>query len=160
MAIRTIRIPRAVGFGAGVLALSLLVFSIAGAIWGMFRPELSGKQQPDGSVVIDPVTNVEFTSFITFVLITALGSVVLGTVVFAAAPPRFRGLSTLLWVGFVAIAGAYAFVIFGNWSAGTADGTGSNIEFVPPLDPGVFVLVAPFFGMFAYWSAVFVGGDD
>ena len=40
--LRLPRIPRAIGFGAGLLALALLLFSAAGALWGLWRAPVRG----------------------------------------------------------------------------------------------------------------------
>ena len=58
------RIPRSIGFGAGLLALILVVYSAVGAVWGMWRPTLTGREVEDGGYAIENVADVQFSSFI------------------------------------------------------------------------------------------------
>ena len=68
------RIPRSIGFGAGLLALILVVYSAVGAVWGMWRPTLTGREVEDGGYAIENVADVQFSSFIVFaVLVGFLG---------------------------------------------------------------------------------------
>ncbi|MEX3516210.1 hypothetical protein VVR26_01940 [Corynebacterium camporealensis] len=154
------RVPRTVGFGAGLLALVLIVYSLAGALWGFWRPELHGTQVEEGGYSIDNVADVQFSSYITFALITGVLSLILGLGVYSHAN-HYRGLRTLLWIGVCALAGAFAFYIAGGITAtGLPNEAAENISFVPPFNPGVTWAVGPFIAMFAYWSAIFVGGEE
>ena len=60
------RLPRTLGFGAGLLACALLVYGVAGALWGLFRPTLTGHEVDDGGYAIDAMGNAQFIAFITF----------------------------------------------------------------------------------------------
>ena len=148
------RIPRAIGFGAGLLALALLIFSVSGALWGLWRPTLEGHRVEGGGYALSNGANVQFLSFSTFALITGMLGVVIGTVAYLRGE-RYRGVGVLVWSGVVGLAGAAAFYVFGGVTATAApEQPGEFVEFVPKFSPAIGWLVAPFMAMFAYWSAV------
>ncbi len=151
------RIPRAIGFGAGLLALALLGFSGVGAAWGLWRPTLEGRRVDDGGgYALRNVANVQFDSYITFVLITGALGMALGLIAYRCGE-RYRGVGVLLWVALASLAGAASFYVFGGATATSIpDDPGEFVEFVPKFSPGIAWLVGPFMAMFAYWSAVFV----
>ncbi|MDO5031426.1 hypothetical protein [Corynebacterium sp.] len=155
------RVPRAIGFGAGSLAVSLIVYSLAGALWGVFRPTLSGTRVNEaGAYQFESLDNVEFTAFITFAVITGLIGMVFGAVMYQRNV-RYRGLLTLLWAGVVCLAGAAAFYVVGGVTATSVpEELGEVVEFAPKFTPQIAWLVAPFMAMFAYWSAAFVDVDS
>ena len=155
-----LRIPRAIGFGAGLLALALLLFSVVGAAWGLWRPTLEGHRVEGGGYALSNPADVQFLSFITFALLTGLLGVVIGAVAYLRGE-RFRGVGILVWSGVVCLAGAAAFYVFGGVTATAApEQPGEFVEFVPKFSPAIGWLVAPFMAMFAYWSAVFVNPDS
>lgn len=148
-------IPRAIGFGAGLLALALLGFSVAGAVWGLWRPALKGHKVDDGGYALGNVADVQFDSYITFVLITGLLGAALGATAYVRGE-RYRGLGVLLWVALAALAGAASFYVFGGATAtDVPENPGEFVEFVPKFSPGIAWLVGPFMAMFVYWSALF-----
>lgn len=152
----SLRIPRAVGFGAGLLALALLGFSVAGAVWGLWRPALKGHRVDDGGYALSNVADVQFDSYITFALITGFLGAALGATAYVRGE-RFRGVGVLLWVALAALAGAASFYVFGGATATELpENPGEFVEFVPHFSPGIAWLVGPFMAMFAYWSALFV----
>src|SRR5699024_10240832 len=67
-----ITFPRTVGFGAGLLALVLIVFAIFGLLWGLWRPEMTATAVEGGGFAIDTTSNAQFQGFGAFVLATAL----------------------------------------------------------------------------------------
>ena len=76
-------IPRTVGTAAGVAAVSLLVYSAVGALWGLLRPAYTGTFAEGGQVVIDSAAaNVEFVSFGSFVAATGLLAVIVSLCTF------------------------------------------------------------------------------
>ncbi|WP_408930694.1 hypothetical protein ACKFR8_04555 [Corynebacterium axilliensis] len=153
--LRLPRIPRAIGFGAGLLALALLLFSAAGALWGLWRPAITG-HRVDGGYAVDTVANVQFDSFITFAVCTGVLGMVLGAVAYLRGV-AYRGVGVLLWVGVAGVAGAAAFYVFGGVTATSSpERPGDVVEFVPKFAPHIAWLVAPFMAMFSYWAAVFV----
>lgn len=155
-----LRIPRAIGFGAGLLALALLLFSGVGAVWGLWRPTLEGHRVEGGGYALTNSANVQFLSFVTFVMITGILGVVIGTVAYLRGE-RFRGVGVLVWSGVVCLAGAAAFYVFGGATAtAVPENPGEFVEFVPKFSPAIGWLVAPFMSMFAYWSAVFINPDS
>lgn len=156
----SLRLPRAIGFGAGLLALALLGFSAAGAAWGLWRPALKGHRVEDGGYALSYVADVQFDSYITFVLITGVLSAALGATAYVRGE-RYRGVGVLLWVALAALAGAASFYVFGGATAThIPENPGEYVEFVPKFSPGSAWLVGPFMAMFAYWSAVFIKPDS
>ncbi|MHB0834853.1 MAG: hypothetical protein ACYCDI_06665 [Corynebacterium aurimucosum] len=152
----SLRIPRAIGFGAGLLALALFGFSAAGAAWGLWRPALKGHRVDDGGYALSNVADVQFDSYITFVLITGVLSAALGATAYVRGE-RYRGVGVLLWVALAALAGAASFYVFGGATATyIPENPGEYVEFVPKFSPGSAWLVGPFMAMFAYWSALFI----
>lgn len=153
------RLPRTFGFGAGLLACALAVYGIAGAVWGLFRPTLIGREVDDGGYAIDAMGNAQFIAFITFALITGVLGLLLGLI--AYLPRQARGLSMLLWVGVCALAGAASFHVFGGVTAThPPEIPGEVVEFAPSFSPAIAWAVAPFMAMFAYWSTAFVSADE
>lgn len=152
----SLRIPRAIGFGAGLLALALFGFSLAGAAWGLWRPVLKGHWVDDGGYALSGVADVQFDSYITFVLITGVLSAALGATAYVRGE-RYRGVGVLLWVALTALAGAASFYVFGGATAThLPEEPGEFVEFVPKFSPGIAWLAGPFMAMFVYWSALFV----
>lgn len=153
------RISRSIGYCAGVLALSLCAFSAVGAVWGLLRPELTGHAAKDGGYVLDTVDNVEFTSFITFTLITGAMAMVLALVTYVRAP-RLHSAAMIYWLGVVALAATAAFYVLGGVTATHVPADpGEVVHFVPTFSPGVAWVVAPFLAMFSYWSALFINKE-
>ncbi|MDN6246231.1 MAG: hypothetical protein L0J38_06790, partial [Corynebacterium casei] len=64
--------PRTVGFGAGLLALVLVVYSVFGILWGLWRPTMTATAVEGGGFAIDSTSNAQFQGFGTFVVATAL----------------------------------------------------------------------------------------
>ena len=160
----SLRIPRAIGFGAGLLALALFGFSLVGAAWGLWRPALKGHRVDDGGYALSNAADVQFDSYITFVLITGVLGAALGATAYVRGG-RYRGVGVLLWVALAAFAGAASFYVFGGATATSLpEEPGEFVEFVPKFSPGIAWFVGPFMAMFTYWSAVFVGvpysGDE
>ena len=153
------RLPRTLGFGAGLLACALLVFGVAGALWGLFRPTLAGHEVDDGGYALEAMGSAQFIAFITFALITGLLGLLLGLGAYLRR--QERGLSMLLWVGVCALAGAASFYVFGGVTAThPPENPGEFVEFAPKFSPAISWAVAPFMAMFSYWSTAFVSSDD
>ncbi|MCZ9295620.1 hypothetical protein [Corynebacterium yonathiae] len=153
------RLPRTLGFGAGLLACALLVFGVAGVLWGLFRPTLTGREVEDGGYAIESMGSAQFIAFITFALITGLLGLLLGLGAYLRR--QGRGLSMLLWVGVCALAGAASFYVFGGATAThPPENPGEVVEFAPNFSPAISWAVAPFMAMFSYWSTAFVSADD
>ncbi|HFG8760623.1 MULTISPECIES: hypothetical protein [Corynebacterium] len=151
-----ISIPRPFGFGAGLLALILVVYSAVGALWGLWRPTLSGRRVEGGGYAIENVADVQFSSFIVYVLLVGFLGLVFGMISYMRGE-AYRGVGQLLWVGISCLAGAAALYVVGGVTAQAApENPGELVEFVPKFAPGVAWIVSPFMAVFAYWSAVFV----
>ncbi|WP_244977362.1 hypothetical protein [Corynebacterium lizhenjunii] len=154
---------RSLGAGAGVLACALIAYSAAGALWGLWRPAVSGQAVGDGHVSVDTVADVQFASLGSFALITTLLGLVLGSLAYVRAGDQ-RGIGMLLWVGVVALAGAAAFFVCGGATATSVapDSVqpGQTVSWVPAMSPGVAWVCSSFGAMLAYWSAAFVSADS
>lgn len=160
MARINLRIPRTIGFGAGLFALSLCIFSAVGAVWGLLRPELTGYASDEGGYVLETVANVEFQSYITFALITAVLAMLVALATYIRAPEH-RTAATVYWLGLVALAATAAFYVLGGVTAThPPEEPGEIVHFVPTFNPGVAWAAAPFTAMFTYWCALFVGNDE
>lgn len=150
------RIPRSTGFGAGLLALILVVYSAVGAVWGMWRPTLTGREVEDGGYAIENVADVQFSSFIVFAVLVGFMGLCFGLFSYMRGA-TFRGVGQLLWCGVACLAGAAAFYVVGGVTAHSApEDPGQVVQFVPKFAPGIAWVVSPFMAMFAYWSAAFV----
>lgn len=150
------RIPRSTGFGAGLLALILVVYSAVGAVWGMWRPTLTGREVEDGGYAIENVADVQFSSFIVFAVLVGFLGLCFGLFSYMRGA-TFRGVGQLLWCGVACSAGAAAFYVVGGVTAHSApEDPGQVVQFVPKFAPGIAWVVSPFMAMFAYWSAAFV----
>ena len=158
MSSRQARLPRTLGFGAGLLACSLLVFGICGALWGFMRPTMTGRAVEGGGYAIEAVGNAQFVAFMTFALVTGFLGLCLGLAAFVQR--RGRGLAMLLWVGACAFAGAVSFYVFGGITAThPPENPGDVVEFAPSFSPAVAWAVAPFLAMFSYWCTAFISSD-
>lgn len=160
-------VPAALGFGAGLLAVALLGFSVVGALWGWWRPAQTGQVTDDAQVVINDLESVEFTSYASFSLLTALLGLLLGLWVFFRSP-QWRGPWTLLWLGLVCVLGSLAFWQVGDVSAILFNpvpdfdsiAPGAEVSVVPAIAPGVSLAVSPLLGMLAYWCATLVSPEQ
>ncbi len=147
-------IPRSVGQAAGLLAVSVGLYCGAGALWGLSRPTLTGHAVGDGGgYEIESVADIEFLSFIGFVVLTALLSAGVGFVAYWRLA-SIRGVAMLLWVGVVAFWGAGAFYVFGSATAPSVpDSPSEVVHWAPAFNPGVGLLLSPLSATFIYWVA-------
>lgn len=154
-----------IGFGAGLLALALLLGIGAGFAWGALRPAYVGEVS-DGGAVIDQAAspaNVQFTGFAWFVILAALLGLVVGVVAWrAVGRKRSRGgVWWMVWAMVVAALGAIAVYLFGNWFAlrltpvpdHDALSDGAQFSLVPPIAPGAAWAAAPLVAGLVYWFA-------
>lgn len=161
------RVPRTLGDGAGLLAVCLVLYSAVGAAWGLLRPALHGTVGDEGAILFDPAVNVEFTSFISFVIATGLLSSVVALATFILSH-RTRGPGMMLWLLVVVTLSALVFHQIGTLSAGLMHpppepeslAPGDRISLVPGFLPGVGILAAPFMAALTYWCAALVTPDD
>lgn len=131
----------------------------------MFRPGYEAVVRQD-AVLVDRVlspASVEFSSVGWFAILTAA----LGLAVALMAYARSGGavsLAAMAWVVVAAAAGAFAVHTFGAWTAGLVSDSpghgelvdGARLRLVPPLQPGVAWLCAPFVSALAYWVLALV----
>ena len=152
-------VPRGVGTGAGLLAVSLLVYSALGAIWGALRPPIRGTHLEEGAVSLDPTSSAEFSSFITFALTTAVMGAIFGVFAYVLNPGA-RGLRMLLWLLVVVLAGAGSFLAVGDLVGTALHSTvvnpddlapGEEVMLMPRFNPGIAWLASPFLAALSYW---------
>lgn len=153
------RVTPAVGAGAGLFAVSVLVYGVVGALWGLLRPAYSGTVTDSGGFAVAGGDNVAFTGYITFAVITGLMSAVMAILMFLASPDT-RGAPMLWWVGIVSFVAAVAFLVVGDLVAAARHPMPEDLDAITPdttfsvapvFQPGVAWLVAPFMAMLAYW---------
>ena len=152
-------VPRGIGTGAGLLAVALLVYSAAGAIWGALRPPIRGTHLEEGAVSLDLTSSAEFSSFITFALATAVVGAALGVFAYVLNPES-RGVRMLLWLMVVVLAGAASFLAVGDLVGTALHSTvvnpddlapGEEVMLMPRFNPRVAWLAAPFLAALSYW---------
>lgn len=160
-------IPPRIGSAAGILAVSLLVYSTVGAVWGLLRPAYTGTLADGGQVNIDAtIDSVAFTSFGSFVLATGLLSVIVSLSMYVNSPST-RGPGMLWWLIVVATLSAFAFLEVGTVVSGLLHSAGDveqlmegdRVSIVPGLAPGVGWLAAPFMAALSYWCSALVTPD-
>lgn len=156
---RSPRVSPAVGAGAGLFAVSVLIYGIVGALWGLLRPAYSGTVTDGGGVAVAGGGNVAFTGYITFAVITGLMSAVMAILMFMSSTAT-RGAPMLWWVGVVAFIAAVAFLVVGDAVAAARHPMPEDLDAITPdatfsvapvFQPGVAWLVAPFMAVLAYW---------
>lgn len=154
------RISQPFGWGAGLVALGGIIAALVGGVWGLTRPGYSATVD-DGGARIDPALNadnVEFISFVGFVLLTTLLGLLIGVVAFLTAGKR-AGIGRMLFTIAVAAFSSWTLFILGTWSAELYHGVpdphdvapGQTLTFVPVLRPGPAWLAGPFVAALAYW---------
>lgn len=158
----------ALSAASGVLALSALLFLIAGLLWGMIYPSHRGTLVEGGAVAVEPAQGVEFRSWLWLVLGSGLLASVLAVGVFLRSP-RSRGLLMQIWLGLMAGAGtvgAYAVgVSLARWRVPMPDpaalSPGAEVEILSMVGLGAPIsLVFPaFMAVLAYWSCMVVSPD-
>lgn len=158
-----LKVRRSLGSYAGVFALVLTVFAVAGAVWGLLRPTYTAyvEDAETASVLAEP--DVEFTAFIWFAITTGILGAVLALIVFLRTESS-RGLGMMLWIGMVSFLGAVIFILFGDITAALIHSrpsdysglTGEHFQVVPGLSPGSALFAAPFLAVLMYWCATFV----
>lgn len=160
-------IPQPVGSAAGILAVSLLLYSVIGTLWGLLRPAHTGTLREEGKVAIDvTMVSVEFISFASFVIATGLLAVIVSLGVYITSPAT-RGPGMLWWLILVAAASSFAFLTVGAVASGLLHSAGDlgslsegdRLSIVPALSPGIGWLAAPFMGALAYWCCALVTPD-
>ncbi|WP_018580572.1 hypothetical protein [Corynebacterium pilosum] len=133
---------------------------VLGVAWAFLRPGYTG-EVVDGIFTADPsnaVDNVEFTSFMWFVVFSAAIGSLVASVAYAAAG-HVRGLKTMLWLGIVAAAGSFTLLVVGQWVTYALhplpdEGAGETLEavtLVPPIDPLHGWVAAPLMAVLTYW---------
>ncbi|GAB3699689.1 hypothetical protein GCM10027595_14150 [Corynebacterium nasicanis] len=152
------------GTAAGVAAVSLLIYSAVGALWGLLRPAYSGTLAEGGQVIIDAAAaNIEFVSFGSFVAATGLLAVLVSLSAYVLSPAT-RGPLMLWWLMAVAVVSAFAFLEVGTvtsgWLHDVGDphllAAGDRVSIVPGLAPGIGWAAAPLLAALAYWCSALV----
>lgn len=158
-------VPRGIGNGAGLLAVALLVYSLAGAVWGALRPPIRGVHLEGGAVSLDPTSSAEFSSFMTFALITGVLGAAFGVFSYVAHPES-RGVRMLLWLMVVVLAGSASFLALGDLAGTALHSTvanpealapGEEVVLMPRFTPEVAWLASPFLAGLSYWLCLALG---
>ncbi len=164
---RSLRLSRDAGVYAGIFALALVVFSLAGVVWGVLRPTYTAYIEDAETATVAAAENVEFSAFIWFAIGTGLIGATIALISFLKAESA-RGPGMLLWVGLVALVGAGAFMVSGDFTTGMmyprpddyAAAVGESFQVVPGISPGSALFAAPFLAVLMYWCATFVTPPD
>ncbi|BAU96439.1 hypothetical protein N24_2177 [Corynebacterium suranareeae] len=161
------KINKSVGVYAGVLAITLAVYAIAGVIWGLLRPTYTAFVEDAETASIAVESNTSFTGYAWFVIATGVLAAAIALVVFLRSP-QSRGPLMLIWLGIVSASGAVAFLIFGSYSSTLLHGSpsdyatavGESFQVAPAISPGIALAVAPFLAVCMYWCAAFVTPEE
>ena len=161
------KINKSVGVYAGVLAITLALYAIGGAIWGLLRPTYTAFVEDAETASIAVETNTSFAGYAWFAIATGVLAAAIALFVFLRAP-NHRGPVMLLWLGIVTTAGSVAFLVFGNVAStflhgspsDYADAIGESFQVAPTITPGIALAVAPFLGVCMYWCAAFVTPEE
>lgn len=146
---------------AGWSALILLGFVALGLVWTPLRPSLSGTLEQDYSISLDAAShNVQFNSWISFIAISAVASLLTTWLVIRRFPIR---IGVLLWLVVLLMLAGVSMVSASDVLAqflirGTQPG--QHLEYVPPLRLGVGAVVGPWVGSLVYFLVMFVRVED
>ncbi|ANE04360.1 hypothetical protein [Corynebacterium crudilactis] len=162
-----LNISKSVGIYAGVLAITLAIFAIAGILWGLIRPTYTAYVEDAESASIAVETNTAFTGYAWFVIATGVLAAAIALIVFLRSI-HTRGPLMLVWLGIVSTAGSAAFLVFGGVASAFlhgspsdyADAIGESFNIAPTITPGVAIAVAPFLAVCIYWCAAFVTPEE
>ena len=161
------KINKSVGVYAGVFALTLALYAIGGATWGLLRPTYTAYVEDAETASIAVETNTSFAGYAWFAIATGVLAAAIALFVFLRTP-QHRGPVMLLWLGIVSIAGSVAFLVFGNVASTMLHGSpsdyasaiGASFQVAPTITPGVAFGVAPFLSVCMYWCAAFVTPEE
>jgi hypothetical protein len=158
---------RTVSETAKVAVVGLVVFILAGLLWGWWRPVTTGTVTDSGdAVAVTGGAGAAVTAFGSFVIVTGVLAALFGGWAFARAP-RLRGIGGMVLVVLVALAGAAVFLLFGNHLADALHGSGSDadltagaeLSIVEKVSGGVGLVVAPAAALVVYWACVLFSPD-
>lgn len=165
------KVPRSVGALSGHFVLTLVVFAVVGLGWGWWRPLMTGTVTEERSVAItDPLVlngNLEFATF--GVMVACF--IVLGIALAIYSALKYRqnlGLGHLLWGALSTLIGEIVFFYIGTQFALSRVGVndpehlqvGSTVEYLPSVDMGIAILVAPVTFLITLWCAAVFQPDD
>lgn len=164
------KVPRIVGSYAGQFLAILTAFGCAGLAWGAWRPDIRGTISEDGGVEItDPAvlnSSVEFSTFGVMVLCF----LALGLVLAISDAVRMRSrlsIVSLLWGALSTVVGSVTFFTLGTRLALQRVGipdvndlrVGAEVRYLPEVNLGVAILVAPVVYLITCWCAAVFRGD-
>lgn len=144
-------------WGAGVVALGVLLGCAIGFVWGFLRPGYVA-EVVDGGVQINHVLspdNVEFASFGWFAILSSLLGMVVGLVAYGTGE-RQSNLARMAFAVCVALFSSWALYVLGQYSANLANPThaasvSDTFTVVPVFQPGIAWCAAPFMAGLTYW---------
>lgn len=161
------KVNKSVGVYAGVLAITLALYAIGGAAWGLLRPTYTAYVEDADTASIAVESNTSFTGYAWFAIATGVFAAAIALFIFLRTP-HHRGPVMLVWLGIVSTAGSVAFLVFGNFASTFLHGSpsdyasviGESFQVAPTITPGVALAVAPFLSVCMYWCATFVTPEE
>lgn len=152
---------------SGILALGLLGFSVAGAVWGALRPTVSAVMLDDGSAVLSSTNDTSFLAWVSFTLGAMVLALALATWAWVGHP-ECRGVPMLLWVTVVAACSTLSAFAVGCQVAVmihptpdiTALSAGDTVTLVRSITPGAIAFLLPtWIATLAYWIQAILTRD-
>lgn len=150
-----------------VVAVALVIFAVAGAAWGAFRPVTTGEVTDDlAAVTALSGEYAEVPAFGIYVIVTGVLGAALAGWMFTAAR-RLRGPVALVAAGVLAFLGSAVFLVFGNFVTGHFRATdlsgdltaGQRVTLVADVGLGSASLVAPAVALVVYWACALFSSD-
>ena len=159
---------RKVSQAAKTTTIFLVVFAIAGAIWGWWRPVVTAVVTDTGGASIDPsTTGAPFQGFAVYAVVTGVLGAVLGAWAFWRIP-TLRGPVMLLAVIALALIGSAVFLLLVNWLADTLHSDdlpgdltpGEELLIVSQVSGAAGYLAAPAAAVVVYWCCALFSPDE
>ncbi|AZA11735.1 hypothetical protein [Corynebacterium gerontici] len=146
---------------AGWSALILLAFIVLGLLWTPLRPSLSGTLEQDYSIALDGAAqNIQFSSWISFIAISTIASLVFTWLVIKRFPLRVGVLVWLIATLFLAgVSMVSASDVLAQFFLRDTQ-PGEHLDYVPPLRLGAGALVGPWVASLVYFLFMFVRVED
>ncbi len=153
---------------AKTVTVFLVVFGVAGALWGWWRPAVTAVVSDRGGVVVDPSsTGAPFEAFAVYAVVTGLLGGLLGAWAFWRTP-ALRGPVAMLVVIALALVGSAVFLLFGNSLADAIGGDsvegdvspGDNLSIMAHISGAIGYLAAPAAAAITYWACALFSPDE
>ena len=159
-------LPQAVADGALFFVITMVLFGIAGAVWGGFFPTTQLKVLPnEGLEEVPGTADSGFRGFLIFAGVTCALGLILAWFAFR----KFRrGLGQLLWVTACIACGTWWFIFLGlqvvtavtpDFDANSAQ-PGDILHIVDFVSPWPGIMLAPAVAMLTYWIGAVTSSDE